>query len=282
MNRRAMVMFLGVVLVLIGLAGCGGSTQGTGGITVEGRLLEVNGAPIGGATVFEVATGASTTTAGDGAFALEAPSGVPTIELLFQVGAASAQASIPVPAGTRRVAARFRLDRDRQRVDPEEVEIGSGDDDQGGGDDDDPIDDDSGPDDDSGSDDGHDSGSGGGDDSGDDDGDDGSDDDGGDGDGSDDDGDGGGDDDGDGGDDSQKDDGGRIEERGELQSVSANQVVVDGTVFRPVPSTRYRGANGAPVTLGYFSVGMEVKARGIVQGGELILERLEEEDDEDS
>jgi hypothetical protein len=46
-----------------------------------------------------------------------------------------------------------------------------------------------------------------------------------------------------------------------LQAVSATHVVVGETAFTPVAATRYRDANGGTVGIGYFSVGMEVKAR---------------------
>lgn len=113
---------LAVVLSLGFLAGCGGSTQGTGGITVEGRLIEVSGAPIGGAIVTVVATGDATATAEDGGFSVAAPENE-AVELLFESGETSATASIPVTSGTTRVAGTFKLDRERDTVETDEVEI---------------------------------------------------------------------------------------------------------------------------------------------------------------
>lgn len=269
------------------LGGCGGSTQGTGGVTVEGRLLEVSGAPVNGAVVTVLTSGDSTLTDVNGAFVLGASG--EQIELLFESGTTSAAASLAITPATRTVVATFTLDRERGEVEVDEFELREGDDDDGRDDngDDDPIDDDDSSDDNGGDDDGSDDDDSSNDD-GDDDGsgseDDGADDDQGDDDSSDDDG--AGDDNG-GGSNSGGSGGGnsggsgnseRREVRGALQSIGSNQVVVNGTQFVVTGATEYRDENGAVVTASYFTVGMEVKARGFESGGQLVLERLERED----
>ncbi|MFM1848117.1 MAG: hypothetical protein RL417_1591, partial [Pseudomonadota bacterium] len=67
--------------------------------------------------------------------------------------------------------------------------------------------------------------------------------------------------------------------RGVISAIGGNEVVVGGVRFVTNSSTEYRDENGAAVTVAYFSVGMEVKARGREIGGTLSLERLESEED---
>jgi len=257
-----------VLLLAAILGGCGGSTQGTGGVTVEGRLLEISGAPVNGALVTVVTSGDSATTDANGAFVVGAEG--EQIELLFESGNTSAATAVQVTPNTRKVVATFKLDRARGRVETEDLEIEEDDD----GRDDDPIEDDS--DDDNG-----------GDDDSADDGDDSSDDDDG------------GDSDGENEDDSPDEDredgedsdgdgsgsgssgGGediRREVRGTLEVISSVEVVVDGIRFAVLSTTEYRDENGVAVSAGYFSIGLEVKARGVERSGLLILERLEAED----
>ncbi|MFM1848378.1 MAG: hypothetical protein RL417_1852, partial [Pseudomonadota bacterium] len=143
---RKIQSYIGAVVLAAFVGGCGGSTQGTGGITVEGRLLEIGGAPVSGALVTVVTTGDSALTDQNGGFVLQ--SDLPDINLLFESGETSASTVVSVTPTTRKVVATFRLDRERERVETENIEL-----EEDSRDDDDPIeddvDDDNGGDDDS-------------------------------------------------------------------------------------------------------------------------------------
>lgn len=262
-----------VLFSLVAILGsCGGSTQGTGGITVEGRLLEVNRSPVSGASVTLLSSGESTTTDLSGAFVLISPSA--EIPLLFESGETRAETTVSVSPQTSRLIATFKLDRERGRVEAEDVETEE--DDNGRDDDDDPVEDDSGDDDDGEFDD--------------DSKDDSSDDDGADSDDGYDDDDEGGDDidepdnDGDGDDESGSGSSGsggngRREVRGMLNGINEREVTVNGVRFSVASSTEYRDEEGNSVSAQYFTVGMEVKARGALENGVLVLVRLEREED---
>lgn len=144
--------------VVILLNGCGGSTSGTGGITVSGRVFNESSAPLPGLTVTLLQTGAQTESGADGGFALISPvSG--ELDLKFESEAVNAQTKITsVPADAERVTATFTVKDNGSRVDAGDVEIRrrkqrdpiEGDDNDDDRDDDsDRDDDDSGKDDDS-------------------------------------------------------------------------------------------------------------------------------------
>lgn len=64
------ILFLCIILLLGFLGGCGGGTQGTGGIAIEGRLLKTDGTGLPDTTVTVAQTGDSTTTDLNGSFSL--------------------------------------------------------------------------------------------------------------------------------------------------------------------------------------------------------------------
>lgn len=69
--------------------------------------------------------------------------------------------------------------------------------------------------------------------------------------------------------------GATIDAQGAIASVSGSGVVLGGRTFIPTATSQYRFKNGANATLGDFSAGDNAKARGIVSGGVILLQRLE-------
>lgn len=147
---------LTVVVLWISGVGCGGSTRGTGGVTIEGRLVAVVSLePIAGVTVTALETGDSAISDQNGDFVIESEPGVP---VSFAIEDSSFQAQVTVsdiPADAEIVTLTIELNRQektaqskpttvKKRRDKTEV----GDDLGSGGDTDD---DDKGPDDNGGS-----------------------------------------------------------------------------------------------------------------------------------
>ena len=70
---KELVKLLGfgcLLCVLLTLGACGGSTKGTGGVTVQGRTLDTTGNPLAQILLTILETGASTTTDQNGFFAI--------------------------------------------------------------------------------------------------------------------------------------------------------------------------------------------------------------------
>lgn len=85
---------LSVVVLWISGVGCGGSTRGTGGVTVEGRLVAVVSLePIAGVTVTALETGDSAISDLNGDFVIESEPGVP---VSFAIEDSSFQAQVTV------------------------------------------------------------------------------------------------------------------------------------------------------------------------------------------
>lgn len=123
--RKLVIMTFAFILtgLVLLLSGCGGSTSGTGGITVSGRVLNESDAPIPGVTVTLLQTGAQTESAADGGFALISPV-AGELDIKFESDAVNAQAKITsVPEDAERVTATFTVRENGQRVDAGDVQI---------------------------------------------------------------------------------------------------------------------------------------------------------------
>jgi hypothetical protein len=163
------------VLLIFLLTSCGGGTQGTGGVTVEGRIIDTANNPLSAITITSIESGNSTTSDSNGAFLLDTED-KDVIELEFRGNNLVASTAISnVSSNTRKLSATFRVDKTKNKVTPENIREREDDNDDNGGDDDGDDDSDSNDDDDnsgSGSNSGGSnsgSGNGGGDDDGDDD-----------------------------------------------------------------------------------------------------------------
>jgi hypothetical protein len=107
---------LGAALFL-SIASCGGSTTGTGGVTVDGRVLDNAGVGDANVLVTVLETGDSDHTVADGSFHIvtEAAS---SYVLLFEKPGISARATIAnLPADTDEVSATFTVHQDRPAAD---------------------------------------------------------------------------------------------------------------------------------------------------------------------
>ena len=82
-NRRSLLR-LALVTLVVGCLGCGGSTSGTGGVTIEGKLLTVTSTPISGVTVTVLDTGDSSVTDSTGGFLIETLDTLTNPEFLFE------------------------------------------------------------------------------------------------------------------------------------------------------------------------------------------------------
>lgn len=113
MNQRGnhMKALFGIVLLLITfLPGCGGSTRGTGGVTVEGRVQNTSGSPQSGVEVTILQTGDSSTTDEQGSYSIQS-SALEALDLLLERGDFAAQINIPdVDLDTTRVIAEIQID----------------------------------------------------------------------------------------------------------------------------------------------------------------------------
>lgn len=122
--------FLSSILVLVVaflIGGCGGSTRGTGGLTVAGRVLDNADMPVEGVLVSILETGDSATTLEDGTFSIETelPSEeeLQNLNVLFESEQFSAQARLTdVRSDTERVNATVQIDRGRESAEFTEVE----------------------------------------------------------------------------------------------------------------------------------------------------------------
>ena len=283
--------------LLCGVLGCGGSTSGTGGVTIEGKLLTVDATPVTGVTVTILDTGDSAVTDVTGGFSIETVDTVTNPEFLFEGNGVNARVQVAeIEDDVRDVRVRFELSAGAVRS--REVEIRSrrshGEDDNasgggsgggssggsgggssgsgGSGGNDDGGDDDSsgggsgGSGGGSGGDDGGSSGGGGdygssGGGSG-----------GGDGSGGNN---GGGSSGGSGGGGSERQ---NVDVTGTIEVLSATSVTVEGVSFVIDAETEIRDGEGRRTTLASLSVGLRVKAKGETIGGVTTAEKIEVEE----
>jgi hypothetical protein len=268
---------LGLILLLS--THCGGSTSGSGGVTVNGRLIAENSAPVVGVTVTDLSTGDADLTDETGTFGLLSPR-ASSIALLFEGQGLSTQAALTnLPPDTERVTATFRARLANNLVEAEEVvveqkpqassssssksnsasssastssaasSVSAGTSSSAGSSsslsDEDESSSSSSDDDESSSsnseDDSSDSASS----------------------------------DNNSSNSSNSSESSKVERTGPIEMLSSSAVVVGGITFVPQTNTEYRDENGNQTTLSTFSVGDQVKARGQTQGSTVALTKLE-------
>lgn len=275
---RQIVLSLIFMAIVLSLVGCGGGTSGTGGITISGQTLDQNSRPLQGVDVIALDTGNAAITDAEGRFVVVAARSVPNTTLSFEQGENKIPATIDsLPEDAELIEATFKVDFARRESAVSDVRIRRrGSDDNGApnpspsptpdsNDNDDDEDDGDDDDDNSSS-----SSSRGGSSSssGDDDDDDDSD-----------------DDDDDNGSSSSsssgEEQGQEIEVRGVISAISSTAIVVNGVVFVPTPTSRYKNASGQSTTIQGIAVGQLCKAEGELIDGVVYLEKLEIEDEED-
>ena len=124
MSTLKKILYLSLFnLVLVLCSGCGGSTTGTGGITVSGKVLSEDSMPLPGVTVTLLETGDQTISDSEGSFALvSSVSG--DLNLEFESLNIMAAVKISnVPSDAESVNATFRIRENGNRVDADSVEI---------------------------------------------------------------------------------------------------------------------------------------------------------------
>ena len=274
-------------VILMGISSCGGSTSGTGGVTVEGRLVELNNVPLGSAQITILQSGESTVSDSQGNFKINTPF-ASVLELLIEDSNFSVQSkveNIPQDAVTvvivitvnrkdRSATSETKEIRQREREDSSSDDKSNENDNSGkGGGSSSNDDKGSQGDSDAGSDDKGkgDSNSGSGGDNKDDSPNDNSTDKG-DKDKSDDDS---------GEDNSNSSDGKEYRQEGLISSISSSSITVGGVTFIPTSKSEYRDRDGKKTMLAAFSTGMSVKAEGKVRNGIIELYKLEEEEEKD-
>ena len=277
---KAKLNFMILAFVLCGLPTCGGSSSGTGGITISGRVLESDGAAAENIQVTSVNSGDTTITDAAGDFAVISDQAAEQ-QLQFEDMGFSATAQIAdVPTAAKSISANFRLQRAENRVELENITVeesnsssnsNSSSGSSSSSSSTDNSNSSSGSSSSSSSSSGGNSSSSSGNSSSDDHGsssssssgavDDGSSSSSGAGQGG------------------ENEDGERVEEEGFLQSLTSAAVRVNDVIFVPTSATEYRDANENTSSLASFAVGDRVKARGEYVAGELILLRLEIDDE---
>ena len=126
------LLWLSIALLLGVLGGCGGGTQGTGGIAIEGRILKTDGTGLADTTVTVAQTGDSTTTDQNGSFALRA-SVVGDASLLLENTTLSTEVAIgAVTTNTTTVRLTISVNEDDNSSSIDEIEFEERDDDDDG------------------------------------------------------------------------------------------------------------------------------------------------------
>ncbi|MCB0320931.1 MAG: hypothetical protein KDD60_08390 [Bdellovibrionales bacterium] len=120
---RALFLILSLGLLI----GCGGSTTGTGGVSVEGKVLVADAqgtvTPVSNAQVFVTETGDSAVSDANGNYVIVTDKRA-AYTLLVEVEEFSATTTITdVPANVSKVKANLRLDRESNTVSGENVEF---------------------------------------------------------------------------------------------------------------------------------------------------------------
>lgn len=288
-----------VLLLLILCAGCGGSTSGTGGVTVEGRVVELNNSPLASAQITILESGESTKSDSEGNFKIVTPFSS-AIKFLVEDSNISVQSIIEnIPATAETVVVVITVNREdrsassetkeiREREKDDKAEDDRGDDDSGSdkgkggsGQSDDVNNSNSGADDNNGNQvdkdgegkgngsdgmSGGSSGNSGGDHTNDDTG--------------------GGSDSQGSSDDDQSDDGDsdsnegdEQKQEGKISAISSSSVTVNGSTFVVTPQSKYQDREGKKSSLSSFAVGMLVSVEGKIRNGVLELDKLEAKED---
>lgn len=258
MIKKISIFFISCWLLCF--PGCGGGTEGTGGITFAGRLLSPTDQPVSGVTVTIQETGDMATSDGQGNYSL-ATSRVSQATLLFEAQALSAQvvvADIPTSAVT--VTATFTVDRQRNKVSKRSVVIDNRGSNHGGSGGSGSGSSSSSSDDNSGG-----SGGGGSSSSSSSGGDDGN-------------GHGGGDDNGGSSSSSSGEEEVNQDVRGILSAISATSLTVAGVTFQFSSATEFRGQDGKDTTQAAFTVGDPVRVKGKERAGVITADRVEFDD----
>jgi hypothetical protein len=275
------------LIITLSIFGCGGSTSGTGGVTVEGRIIELNNRPIEMAKITVVQSGESAVSDSQGNFSINTPF-ASTLELLIEENEFSVQSKIEnIPDNIEAVVVEITVNRQARTTTTETKETrqrekdddstddksngnGSSDkgegssssahssDDKGGSDDSEESDDkgqsgsnssSEGDKEDSSKDSSSDN------ESGDDLDDDSSD------------------------DNSNSSEGKEYQLEGLIAAISSSSVTVAGVTFVSTTNSEYRDADGRKTTLSAFTIGTRVKAKGKVRNSITELEKLEVEKD---
>jgi len=112
-----------VLLTLFAVIGCGGGTQGTGGIAIEGRILKTDGTALANTKVTVAQTGDSTTTDANGDFSLTAKV-TGTTSLLVESDTVSTEVAIgDISAQASTVRVTISVDENENSGTVEEIEI---------------------------------------------------------------------------------------------------------------------------------------------------------------
>ena len=100
-----------VLALLLSLCGCGGGTEGTGGVTIQGRVLDISNLPLAGVEVKAADTNDIDVTDSAGTFAVVANTNITSATLAFKKAAAQASFTIDsIPADTESIEANFTVD----------------------------------------------------------------------------------------------------------------------------------------------------------------------------
>ena len=119
------LLLISAFLSVVGLflPGCGGSTTGTGGVSVVGKVLSSSGQPVANANVIVSNTGDSTTTNSSGDFVLKTDY-AEKYDFLFATGNRTIKGSITaVPANANKVQVVFTIKDDSDEANETEVEF---------------------------------------------------------------------------------------------------------------------------------------------------------------
>ena len=284
-----------ITLLLLSGIGCGGGTRGSGGQLYDGFIGDKSAKPLPGLSVTIVQSGDSAISDQDGRFTIETTPLSGQLSLLVEGNSISTtvqlgevpedavriklSVAIPSGGGSGATATIEVTERRPQRVPATKTPAGSGEDSDRPGNEDSSDNDDDADEDTSG--DGGDDSDGGSDDDSDDDGsgrggsdnnpaDSGDDDNSGGNSG----GGGSGSNGGGSGSDSPRD-GDKRDVTGSISLISGSRVTAAGLEFLVTEDSEFRTSEGKKATIGDFKIGASVRARGVYQSGNLLLERLE-------
>ena len=260
-------------IVTIGIPGCGGSTSGTGGVTVEGRLVELNNVPLRAAQITILQSGESAVSDSQGNFTINTPF-ASAFELLIEDSGFTVQSKVEnIPENAETLVIVITVNRKDRSATSETKEIRQRERDDSSSDDQSESEDDSDKEDGSSNDDKDDSNNGSGGSNNDDSSNDNS-------------SNNGGKDNGDhnSGDDSSDDhsnpsDGKEYRQEGLISAITSTTVTVNGVTFVPTTKSEYRDRDGKKATLAMFVTGTRVRVQGKLRNGIIELDKLEAEKD---
>lgn len=247
---RKSLIYLILIPLLSLVSACGGGTEGTGGVQIEGKILSEDNVPLSNINVSVTETGDSDLTDADGNFLIDTQLRS-SIELEFRGDGIDAKSKIDnIPSSAKKVSATFRANKKKNTVDPEDVkseDSSSSGDDRGGsnsGSSNDSSDDDKGDDNSSSR------------------------------------GDTPSDDKNPNKPDSSDDNSNvrKVEEKGPITAISDPIVTVNSTSFTVTSQSKLKDKDGKRTTLSTFKIGDLVRAKGKQSSGVVTLEELEIDD----